>query len=94
VLIDVLDINELLTVFCSGKCKNSKYILKLLVRLYSQCKYIRFQPFNHLHLLCYIFQRHHYLLYLVKLGLPAHGGAENLVSTKTFCIPSSFFSNL
>lgn len=35
-----------------------------------------------------------YFLYLVRAGLPAAAGAENFVSTKTFCMPSSFFSNL
>lgn len=35
-----------------------------------------------------------YFVYVVNAGLPAAAGAENFVSTNTFCIPSSFFSNL
>jgi hypothetical protein len=31
---------------------------------------------------------------LFSAGEPEAAGAENLVCTKTFCIPSSFFSNL
>lgn len=32
--------------------------------------------------------------YTVNLGEPSHGGAEKRVCTNTFCMPSSFLSNL